>query len=212
LGIPTKSGVPNRRREVINIAKQRATFLNYKNLAVSTLKEKYSYLLLGAVVIVIAVVSGLRVLTKDGRPTVTVQENGSKETALEKPIAKAKRYTVKQGDNLWRIAEDMYGSGYNFTDIIQANKIANPDLILAGQIVLLPVVAAKTPTKGEIAKASTEKVTFKGDKYTVKTGDYLWKIALESYGDGYAWSRIAITNNLNNPDLIFPDTKLSIPR
>ncbi|OGK23359.1 hypothetical protein A3C25_06505 [Candidatus Roizmanbacteria bacterium RIFCSPHIGHO2_02_FULL_38_11] len=205
-------GFVPKRREVINIAKQRATSLNYKNLAVSTFKEKYLYLLLGGLVLLVAFVSGMGVLTKNSKTAVVNRENAAKEGVLENPKAAGKQYTIKQGDNLWKIAENTYGSGYNYTDIVQANKIANPDLLLVGQVVVLPQVAAKAPTKGEIAKSSTAKVTFKGDTYTVKNGDYLWKIALEAYGDGFAWSKIATANKLINPDLIFPDTKLSIPR
>lgn len=167
---------------------------------------------MGALLIVIAIISGLSILTKRGTPSVPVQEKSANNAQGEKSSAQGNKYTIKQGDNLWRIAETEYGSGYNYVDIAQANKIANPDLILSGQVVLLPKVAAKTPTKGEIGEATTGQVTFQADKFTVKQGDYLWKIALEAYGDGYGWTKIAKANNLDNPDLIFPDTKLSIPR
>ena len=35
-------------------------------------------------------------------------------------------YTVKKGDNLWKIAMSAYGSGYNWVDISKANKLSNP--------------------------------------------------------------------------------------
>ncbi len=52
--------------------------------------------------------------------------------------------------------------------------------------------------------------------YTVNRGDYLWKIAAKEdiYGDAYAWMRIYTSNSdqIKNPDLIFPDQVLTIPR
>lgn len=196
---------------MVNIAKQRAVSLDYKHLVISTLKEKYIFLLLGVLLIIITVISVLSILTKR-KPLLTVREKSANNTQVEKSSTQAKKYTIKLGDNLWQIAENEYGSGYNYVDIAKANNISNPDMILSGQIVVFPKVAAKAPTRGEIAKAATAKVTIKENEYAVKKGDYLWKIALEAYGDGYAWSRIATANNLNNPDLIFPDTKLSLPR
>lgn len=52
--------------------------------------------------------------------------------------------------------------------------------------------------------------------YTVRRGDYLWKIAKmpDIYGDAYAWMRIYTANRdqIKNPDLIYPSQTFSIPR
>ena len=48
--------------------------------------------------------------------------------------------------------------------------------------------------------------------YTVKSGDYLWSIAVRAYGDGYQWVKIVKANNLVNPDLIFSGNVLRLPR
>lgn len=52
--------------------------------------------------------------------------------------------------------------------------------------------------------------------YTVLNGDYLWKIASKPdiYGDAYAWMRIYTSNTdqIKDPDLIFPKQIFSIPR
>ncbi len=47
-------------------------------------------------------------------------------------------YTVKQGDHLWKIAQDVYADGYKWIEIAQANNIQNPDLIEVGQQLKLP--------------------------------------------------------------------------
>lgn len=51
-----------------------------------------------------------------------------------------------------------------------------------------------------------------GTSYTVVSGDYLWAIAERAYGDGYKWVEIARANKLPNPDLIYPGTKITLPR
>jgi LysM repeat protein len=53
--------------------------------------------------------------------------------------APAKRiYTVVSGDTLWAIAERFYGDGSHYPTIASANGIANPDLIMVGQVLTIP--------------------------------------------------------------------------
>jgi nucleoid-associated protein YgaU len=49
-----------------------------------------------------------------------------------------KTYTVMQGDSLWNIAMNVYGSGYKWSEIAQANGLTNPDVIHAGNVLALP--------------------------------------------------------------------------
>ncbi len=48
--------------------------------------------------------------------------------------------TIEPGNSLWRIARKIYGSGYRFTVIYEANKklIRDPNLIYPGQVFALP--------------------------------------------------------------------------
>ena len=48
-------------------------------------------------------------------------------------------------------------------------------------------------------------------KYEVTRGDSLWKIAMDKYGNGYAWTEIASINELNNPSAIEIGQELVIP-
>jgi nucleoid-associated protein YgaU len=52
-----------------------------------------------------------------------------------------------------------------------------------------------------------------GRSYTVESGDTLWKIAEQMYGNGSKYMKIfeANTDLLKNPDQIFPGQKLKIP-
>jgi len=47
-------------------------------------------------------------------------------------------YTVVRGDNLWNIAVRAYGDGYRWTDIAQANHLANPHMIFSGNVLVIP--------------------------------------------------------------------------
>jgi len=48
-------------------------------------------------------------------------------------------YLVKRGDSLWSIAEECSGDGQRWTEIATLNGIANPNHILVGQILRLPI-------------------------------------------------------------------------
>lgn len=49
-------------------------------------------------------------------------------------------HTVKSGDTLWAIAQEVYGDGNRFTEIFEANKpmLTDPDLIYPGQVLRCP--------------------------------------------------------------------------
>ncbi|PEG42089.1 hypothetical protein CQY20_04070 [Mycolicibacterium agri] len=47
-------------------------------------------------------------------------------------------YTVAPGDKLWDIAKRFYGDGNKYSIIANANHIADPDLILPGQQLIIP--------------------------------------------------------------------------
>ena len=47
-------------------------------------------------------------------------------------------YTVVRGDTLWAIAEREYKNPYKWVEIARANNLANPGLIHAGNVFVLP--------------------------------------------------------------------------
>lgn len=49
-----------------------------------------------------------------------------------------KRYTVRQGDTLWSIAQRQYGTGLMWQNIAANNAITDPRSLTAGQILVLP--------------------------------------------------------------------------
>ena len=190
--------------------------------------ESYTSLILGFLVVIIA--TALLFTFVKGKGMI---ESGSTDTApaINQEKAANKTYEVKSGDNLWGIAEKEYGSGYNWVDIASANKLTDPEIIYEGTKIVIPNVKQRGAdsefvetvnsqpqnVEVEINEVPVDKVisnsrSITGNSYTVVSGDFLWDIAIRAYGDGYRWTDIAQANNLANPDMIFSENVLKIPR
>lgn len=126
------------------------------------------------------------------------------------PEGLPKKYIVKQGDNLWKIAQENYTSGYNWVDIARENKFVNPGLLYVGQELTLPEAEVITISKEEISDEAA--VSINSETYVVQKGDSLWEIAVKAYADGYKWPEIAKANNIENPNLIFAGNTMQLPR
>ncbi len=71
-----------------------------------------------------------------------------------------------------------------------------------------PVVQSEpTPTPPPAAPAPTPTAR----THTVRSGDTLWDLAVEYYGDGRKYTKIAQANNIPNPNLINIGMELTIP-
>lgn len=120
-------------------------------------------------------------------------------------------HKVLKGENLWRIAEKYYQSGYNWVDIAKANNLTNTNLIEESQELIIPNVTSKKETI-KPQEAAPESESISGGNYTVQKGDNLWNIAVRAYGDGYRWGEIAKENNLLHPGLIHSGNVLRLRR
>jgi nucleoid-associated protein YgaU len=149
------------------------------------------------------------------------------------PANNAQKYTVKEGDTLFIIAENFYKDGNRYTEIVEANKLTGEN-IEVGQELVIPqtqnnnlspspsasVNPSMSPSPDPTDQPGTggainqtiwgEKI--EGNTYTVQSGDWLSKIAGRAYGDINGFDKIAQANNLSNPDLIEVGTVLKIPR
>lgn len=72
-------------------------------------------------------------------PTVTpIMPQGQVAGGASAMQPAAKTYMVVRGDTLWKIAVAQYGDGYKWSQVAEANKLDNPDLIHAGNVLTLP--------------------------------------------------------------------------
>ncbi len=67
------------------------------------------------------------------------------ENGVVVPTNLPSTHKVEKGEDLWKIAEKYYGSGYNWVDIAAENNIVNPDMVMAEQELALPMVAVRQP-------------------------------------------------------------------
>ena len=61
-------------------------------------------------------------------------------TAISEKREEQESYTVSAGDSLWKISEKVYGTGYNWTKIRDANNIKNANDIKEGQVLTIPTI------------------------------------------------------------------------
>lgn len=171
---------------------------------------------LGGVVVVIVGVLVYNYFSSVNRPAIEpgpeaetvklVEENG-RMVPDELPV----KHTVMAGEDLWHISQKYYDSGYNWVDIAKENNLKNANVITAGQELTIPRTAVITVNQdSQPASTAPAELT----EYLVQKGDYLWKIAVTAYGDGYAWTRIWEANReiISHPDVIEPGTLLKLPR
>lgn len=158
-------------------------------------------MVLGAVVIVIV---GILVVNyfKDRKAEVLPALSTERAT---------KEHVVVRGETLWSIAEDSFGSGYNWVDVKSANNLKS-EKILVGQKLTIPDVEVKKPTATRQVLTVTTDKTITGDTYTVERGDSLWNISVRAYGDGYQWVKVARENNIKHPNVIYVGTVLNLSR
>ncbi|MBX3063271.1 MAG: LysM peptidoglycan-binding domain-containing protein [Anaerolineae bacterium] len=143
----------------------------------------------------------------DGTTTVAVQEEPAQQ-AVASTSSEGSYYTVQRGDTLKSIA-----AKFNVTwqQIVQANSLANPNVIYVGQKLYIPgASAAQTGDTGTSSSTTTNTTTASAGQRThvVQAGEGLSQIG-QKYG--VPWTSIAAANNLSNPNLIYAGMVLIIP-
>lgn len=141
------------------------------------------------------------------------------------------KYTVKEEDTLFTIAEKYYKDGFKYSEIVKANNLSSPDMIEVDQVLEIPKLETVTmvnestpPTPTPTPAKSPQPISTPSstdapwgpkitqNSYTVLEGDWLSKIAGRAYGDIFSYDKIAKANNISNPDHIEPGMVLVIPR
>lgn len=177
--------------------------INYQDLLILTVKEKYFSLFLG--ILISLTISSLTYRTfVRFLPTFKFKSRTVKNKVIV--TKSSKTYVVTEGDDLWHISEKFYGSGFNAYDVAVANKIADSSNLEVGVKLVIPQVTPRPQTVGEISDVAAT-----SNKYVVAPGDSLSIIAQKVYGDLFAWPKIMTANNLTTPDSIEVGMVLVIP-
>ena len=125
------------------------------------------------------------------------RNSASASAAAPRPLPTAP-YTVKSGETLSEIA-DRFGTS---TDrLIQLNRIANPNLVVAGTRLAIPgrpSAAAPPRSPGSTANAK---------EHVVRSGESLSTIA-DSYG--LPVDKLVALNKIDDPDLVVSGTRLKL--
>jgi nucleoid-associated protein YgaU len=116
--------------------------MNLKSILKSLkLNESTISMILGVLVIVtvgILVINYFKSSEGEALPEgASTQENGLK---VKLPTT----HTVAENESLWSISQKYYGTGYNWVDIAETNKLSRADIIAKGQTLTIPDVQART--------------------------------------------------------------------
>lgn len=149
--------------------------------------ESYTSLILGIVVVIIATVLLLTFVKNKA-------QNSSIKLEAALPTILKEQNTVTKSQNLTKTEEKIVAAK-------QTNNKITPTAIPTTK----PTVK---PTEKPVVSNTK---TISGTTYTVRTGDTLWSIAEKRYKSGYNWVDIKNANNITNPDLLFTNTKLTLP-
>lgn len=106
--------------------------------------------------------------------------------------------------------DDAKWSSETHADEVPAAPVeAAPEPEVAAEPVAVEVVAEPEPEPAPAPAPEPEVPAAR--TYTVQSGDTLWAIAEQFYGDGNRYPEIAGASGIDNPDLIQPGQLLTIP-
>lgn len=206
---------------------------------ISTNQSKLSMVLGGLIILVVGILifNYFSKSKSDLGPAQQIQQEETKQEDVSADQLPGK-YTVKEEDTLFLIAEKYYQDGFKFNEIAKANNLADVNTIETGQVLNIPKLTdlqamasvspqpATSPTPAEPPVAQTTPTELgtggadttiwgpkiEGNSYTVAEGDWLSTISARAYGDIFAYQKLAETNNISNPDYIVPGQVIKIPR
>ncbi len=165
-------------------------------------------LFLGIAVVVVTTILVVNYVKNKGVQTAT--EVKKQEEAKKEQSSLPTTHTVVEGESLWKISDTYFQSGYNWVDIVDANKLSNADAIEVGQALTIPKVEKRMP-EGQTSSSAIEVKKPENNKYTVAKGDTLWSISVKTYGTGYRWTEIASLNKLDDANVIHAGNVLQLP-
>lgn len=149
---------------------------------------------------------------------VTTAAPASIEAAAAK-LPELLHYTVKAGQTLRDVAQELLGDRRRWQEVARANKdkLPDPDLIREGMDIVFPreqatprATTTTTLPASSSGQATTVAAGAGGRTYTVAKGDTLFSIAKRELGGGGRWKEIKSLNGLTS-DQVAVGTVLKLP-
>ncbi len=157
-----------------------------------------------------------RTLMDPPAPTTTSSVTSTSNNPARTGAVGSKRYTVRESDTLWKIAQAHLGNGANWKRIVAANPGLTPQRLRTGMTINLPDGSTTPGTPGNTgttaagnnhrsASTGTSSVSTSASAgtrktVTVKSGDTLYAIARREYGNGELWGLIYRANQSKIPN------------
>src|SRR5438045_9262306 len=88
----------------------------------------YLNFIVGIIVVIVLAVIVVGFIRSRGAQTPTDQQTQQEPTTVPS-VSLPTKYTVVEGDDLWKISDKFYKTGYNWSDIAKANNITDPNTI-----------------------------------------------------------------------------------
>lgn len=134
--------------------------------------------------------------------------NSSRQTTAPKNPSRETVHRIREGDTLWKIAEQYYNDGSQWQRILERNRdrVMPNGQVRAGASIVIPGVPA-APSNVQRPPA-TRPAT-----YTVQKGDTLGEISMKTLGTSRRWLEILELNKdrIDDPDLVPVGVELRLP-
>lgn len=114
--------------------------------------KSFMNLALGAVILLITGLLLFNYFSKNNQGQKDLgpsQQTDTQQSQQSGDVAKDNlpgKYTIKQGDTLFTIAQNYYGDGYKYPEIVKANKMADENNIEVGQVIEIPKIEGAQPS------------------------------------------------------------------
>ena len=139
----TKNTKKSKSKQITQIAKYSkvkskvASLSNQKFYSQLKLNESYVSLILGAVV-VLGLFALFFVFIKESKNSTTQQEVLNESISPVLSRMPMQTYILQENETLWDVAVKFYGDGFRYTEIVEANKLENPDYVPPGTKIIIP--------------------------------------------------------------------------
>jgi len=142
-----------------------------------------------------------------GPPATTVAEQAHTTAVVRHNQPAGRTYTVRAGDSLSSIAQQLYGNPADWTWIYHANEsvVHNPNDIYAGEVLKIPAgPTSYTPKHAKTSTTLTSSTTKLSGTLSCSGLEALWEAAGGSHAEAFMAAEIAMAESGGNQYALSP--------